>query len=390
MHVSKTFPPNARLRLLLDLFSRIKSNLAFVWMPTSKIKSGRVADLLCVALLLSLAFTIAYPRWRAGIDWRDEGLLAYGTVRVMNGEIPHRDFVSLQPPLSYYTSAVVFKAFGTSLLSLRVFGLAIFLLAAASNLRRRPQVYRPNPLLRCCCACVPALVSPMCGFVPFAVWQGITASFAAVLLFIQAVLSNDHGSPLPAGLFTAASLFLRHDQAVYTAVAIFVLVIASDSCTRSFCFADTLQRALLFWLIGIAIVCIPLVIIWWRIGALPEMFRQLIIFPFATYRKTSSLPFPHLFAQRSFLDTATALLFYIPPLVQTIAALYVMRSIVRRRFHFREAVLSFLLVWSALFYLQVIGSIRPDSSLDHVAAVFSSCRFRLVDRARNDRAYAHH
>src|SRR5437588_9173754 len=97
-------------------------------MKTVKTQSSLVLDLVCVALLISFAVVIAYPRWRAWIDWRDEGLLAYGTVRVMDGQIPHRDFVSLQPPLSYYTSAAVFKIFGTSLLSLRIFGLFLFLL----------------------------------------------------------------------------------------------------------------------------------------------------------------------------------------------------------------------------------------------------------------------
>jgi hypothetical protein len=73
-----------------------------------------------------------------------------------------------------------------------------------------------------------------------------------------------------------------------------------------------------------------------------------------TYRKTSSLPFPQLMARRSVFDAATVLLFYIPPVVQAIAALYLAQSILRRRFHRREAILSFLLVWSALFYLQVV------------------------------------
>jgi 4-amino-4-deoxy-L-arabinose transferase-like glycosyltransferase len=49
-------------------------------------------------------------------------------VRAAQGEIPHPDFVSLQPPLSFYTTAGVFKLFGTSLASLRIFGLLIFLL----------------------------------------------------------------------------------------------------------------------------------------------------------------------------------------------------------------------------------------------------------------------
>src|SRR5438067_10184640 len=97
-------------------------------MHTSKIKAARLIDALCVVLLISLALAVAYPRWRAGIDWRDEGLLAYGAVRVMEGQVPQRDFVSVQPPLSFYTVAVIFKALGTSLGSLRIFGLSIFLL----------------------------------------------------------------------------------------------------------------------------------------------------------------------------------------------------------------------------------------------------------------------
>src|SRR5207248_4244087 len=85
-------------------------------------------DPVCALLLLAFALFIAYPRWKAGIDWRDEGLLAYGSERVAHGQVPQRDFVSVQPPLSFYTAAGLFKLCGTSLVTLRKFGLSIFLL----------------------------------------------------------------------------------------------------------------------------------------------------------------------------------------------------------------------------------------------------------------------
>jgi len=321
-------------------------------MQTPKLKSARLTDPLCAVLLLSFALTIAYPRWRAGIDWRDEGLLAYGAVRVTQGEIPHRDFVSVQPPLAFYTTAGVFKLFGTSLASLRIFGLSIFLLlplliyGISRNLT--------GPILSFAAA-APACVLglPYFSFVPLAVWQGIAASLAAVLFFIPAALSKQQWLALPAGLLTAVSLFLRHDQALYTITSIFALLIAlhlrrHDSISRA-----SLKRILLFWLAGIAIVFIPSIMVWWKLGALPETFRQLILFPITTYRKTSWLPFPKLIARRSVLDTATVLLFYIPPFVQAIATLYVLQSLFRRRFCRREAILIFLVVWSTLFYLQV-------------------------------------
>lgn len=323
-------------------------------MNTVKIESKLIIDLLCTALLISFAVAIAYPRWRAWVDWRDEGLLAYGAVRVMSGEIPHRDFVSLQPPLSYYTAAVIFKLFGTSLLSLRVFGLSIFLaLPLLIYAVGRKFVGPLTSLLAAAPACI--LGMPYMRFVPFAVWQGITASFAAMLLVVSAARGKRRWLAFPAGMLVVISGLLRHDQAVYTAVAITVLLFAWSFAQSE---SRTLRRLLFLWLGGIALLGIPLVTIWWTIGALPETFRQLVVFPFATYRKTSALPFPVLLKQRSFLDGATALLFYIPPLVQLLGAIYVVQSIFRRRFRFDEAVLSFFVVWSGLFFLQVL--VRSD------------------------------
>jgi hypothetical protein len=333
---------------------------------TCEIKSARLLDLLCAALLLAFAVAIAYPRWRAGIDWRDEGLLAYGAVRVMHGEVPQRDFVSVQPPLSFYTAAGIFKLCGTSLVSLRGFGLSIFLLLPLLSYGVGRNFM--DPVLSFAAAtpgCILGL--PYCNFVPLAVWQGIAASLAAVFFFLPAALSTRQWLAFPAGALSALSLFLRHDQAVYTMVSFVALTIALALARGDSIPGTNLRRALLLWLAGIAIVLIPAILICWRIGALPEMFRQLILFPFTTYRKTSSLPFPRFTVWRSVWETAVVLLFYLPPFVQAIALLYIVRSVISRRFGRREALLTFLVIWSALFYLQVI--IRSDFT--HLAITLS-------------------
>ena len=335
-------------------------------MQTCEIKSARLLDLLCAALLLAFAVAIAYPRWRAGIDWRDEGLLAYGAVRVMHGEVPQRDFVSVQPPLSFYTAAGIFKLCGTSLVSLRGLGLSIFLLLLLLTYGVGRNFM--DPVLSFAAA-IPACILglPYCNFVPLAVWQGIAASLAAVFLFLLAALSTRQWLAFPAGALSALSLFLRHDQAVYTMVSIVALTIALALARGDSIPGTNLKRALLLWLAGIAIVLIPAILICWRIGALPEMFRQLILFPFTTYRKTSSLPFPRFTVWRSVWETAVVLLFYLPPFVQALALLYLARSAISHRFGRREALLTFLVIWSALFYLQVI--IRSDFT--HLAITLS-------------------
>src|SRR5947199_71828 len=141
-------------------------------MQTCEIKSARLLDFLCAALLLAFAVAIAYPRWRAGIDWRDEGLLAYGAVRVMHGEVPQRDFVSVQPPLSFYTAAGIFKLCGTSLVSLRGFGLSIFFLLPLLTYGVGRNFM--DPVLSFAAATPACILGlPYCNFVPLAIWQGI-------------------------------------------------------------------------------------------------------------------------------------------------------------------------------------------------------------------------
>src|SRR5689334_7320114 len=102
--------------VLRDLRERLRqrsgaaTNRQMLSMPTGKYR----ADFICVVALVAIFLGIALPRYRASIDWGDEGFLAYSAVRVMEGEMPHRDFVSLQPPMSFYVVAIAFKLFGTS------------------------------------------------------------------------------------------------------------------------------------------------------------------------------------------------------------------------------------------------------------------------------------
>jgi hypothetical protein len=329
-------------------------------MVTHKINWARFADLISVGLLLSVAVMIAWPRWRAGIDWRDEGLLAYGAVRVAAGDIPNRDFVSLQPPLSYYFCAALFKAGGTSLATLRILGLAIFV-ALPGLIYVIARNFIGNPIVSFAAA-VPACVlgMPYVYFVPLAAWQGIAASLAAVAFFIPAALSPRRWLALPAGFLTGVSLFLRHDQALYTVVAIVVYVIALNFACADSILKRNLQRAFFLWLVGIGVIALPFMVFWWRAGALQEMFNQLVVFPFATYRQTSALPFPKLSAATSLQSGAVLALYYLPLVVQFFAGLYLVKSFVRGRFRTREAAVLFLLVWSALYYLQVL--VRSDQN----------------------------
>src|SRR5436189_6339493 len=89
-------------------------------------RTSTLSGLLWVLLLLAICLAVGLPRFCRGIDYSDEGFLAYSAIRVSEGEIPNRDFVSLQPPLPFYVVAGVFKVCGRSLFNLRMFGLLLY------------------------------------------------------------------------------------------------------------------------------------------------------------------------------------------------------------------------------------------------------------------------
>ena len=60
---------------------------------------------------------------------RDEGAYAYIAQRLPAGELPYRDSFDHKPPAIYFTYALIFKFFGESILSIRIFTLAISLLS---------------------------------------------------------------------------------------------------------------------------------------------------------------------------------------------------------------------------------------------------------------------
>lgn len=74
----------------------------------------------------------------------DEGISLHSAERVLQGQIPHRDFFSLVTPGSYYWTALLFKVFGDSILVARtalvvyggVFSLLLYLLARRVCSRR--------------------------------------------------------------------------------------------------------------------------------------------------------------------------------------------------------------------------------------------------------------
>lgn len=80
-------------------------------------------------LLGVLVLSAAYVAWHLGRGWvpHDEGALGQSAERVLQGELPHRDFDELYTGGLTYLNAAAFRVFGTTLFSMRLVLFAVFL-----------------------------------------------------------------------------------------------------------------------------------------------------------------------------------------------------------------------------------------------------------------------
>lgn len=74
---------------------------------------GRMATVIALILAASFYLTLFMNR---SVNLTDEGLVLFGAERVLNGDIPHRDFFTLYGPGQFYLLAALFKLFGSSVL----------------------------------------------------------------------------------------------------------------------------------------------------------------------------------------------------------------------------------------------------------------------------------
>lgn len=310
-------------------------------------------DCVCCLSIIAVCLVLGLPRYRLGSVFGDEGFLAYGAVRVMEGQLPNRDFVSLQPPLSFYTAAAAFTLFGTSLATLRTFGLCLYTLIPLLIYGITRQ--RAGRLTSLVAAAPPLILGmPFFNFVPFAVWQGVTASLVSVLFVIRAAITGRRAWALAAGVATAVTILSRHDQGFYVIVAVLAFgLILKYSGKQS---GDQHPLEMLgFWAGGTAVPLFLLAVPWLLAAAIPAMFQQLVLFPLSTYARTSSLPLPAIDLSQGRRWAMLASMFYLVPTFYVLVALSILwRALARRRFDADLRIQTFVLVFSILFYCQAL------------------------------------
>jgi hypothetical protein len=255
--------------------------------------------LLCFGFIFLLSFlylTLCMVRY---VNAYDEGIILFGANRVMDGDIPHRDFYANYGPAQFYIIAGLFKLFGPSILIERVWDtlvrslLAVLVFAVADRFTRR------GIALLATAASVTWL--GFLGFYSYTVFPALAASLASVLFLIRPARSpRPRLGPLWAGLCMGLAALFRYDIGVAGFACGFCILILQRFVSHADnAGASPLLRAGLAFGAGFGIVTVPVAIAFGICGAMPDLIFDAFAFPAQFYAKTRSLPFPTLAALRA-------------------------------------------------------------------------------------------
>jgi hypothetical protein len=235
-------------------------------------------------LVVGLAVGALFATTVTGFEARVTDIAAR---RILEGQVPYRDFWSMYAPGSYTVLAAAFAVFGRQLIVSNILG---SLTALASVLAYHRMVLRLAP---------PRIASLSAVLVAIAFWSasyadGFTSYPAASLLIWCAVicLANYAGGGsrpmlISVGLCLGAAALFKHDIAGYASIATAFALLAMPGQPL----ATRLRAVAAVAAIVVAIVAAALWVLW-RAGAGPDLVRDLVVFPLTDFKYVRPEYFP--------------------------------------------------------------------------------------------------
>lgn len=265
---------------------------------------------------ISLLYLLASATRRDVLIY-DEGIVVYAAERILNGEIPYRDFWGIYPPGQFYTLALAFKLFGTSLLVERIWEATIRLFLCLVIYQLTAKLTSPPIALTTWLLSVPVLGAT--GFYGYPMFTALVLSLFSALCFLNFLSKRRHLWLVLCGLSTGLTALYRHDVGFYTLAAeVIVLGAFFYHSSRNLSSTQRQGSFLHSFLLYIAATALPVGLITaYLLGVVPirDLWESLFVFPATVFPAMRSLPYPPLIPDLGQLDFKRWLSFYLPLLV---------------------------------------------------------------------------
>lgn len=213
----------------------------------------------------------------------DEAVILVGAEKILNGQIPHRDFSSEYPPGQLYMLAALFKIFGTSVITERIYDLAIKTLLSLS-------IFSIISLLTSWrTALLGWLMSiiwlQQSTFPAYPVYPSMLFIFISIYLLLLNMEERKNHYVILSAVSIVFSILFRHDLGGYAAIAILIMLIIKG--VRE---GQSWHTTLIFILSGI-IAGSPVLIYFYLNSSIGALFNDLVLIPMAFLEK-QTLPYP--------------------------------------------------------------------------------------------------
>jgi 4-amino-4-deoxy-L-arabinose transferase-like glycosyltransferase len=225
----------------------------------------------------------------------DEGIILTGAMRVMAGQVPHRDFYANYGPAQFYMLATLFKIFGPSLLLERIFDIFLKALLVVVIYLLLSRYARRWIVLTTCGAIVFWLFGLFDSSFGVAIIPVALLNVVAIMLIASAFHPHaSKGRMIAAGAIGGLATLFRYDTG-FALVAVSACVIASAICPA---LPGALPRLRMFvlifgaYLLGFAIVILPSVSYYLAVAPMHPLVHDIILYPSKYYHAGRNVPFP--------------------------------------------------------------------------------------------------
>ena len=171
-----------------------------------------------VVLFFTLILLILLIKIKMFFNFYDEGFAMFGSTRVLNGDVPYKDFWAIYPPGQFYIVAGIIKLFGANLIYARIYDTLIRLIMVIGIFL---IVNRLAPRkLAFLVALIAGMLLASAGFYSYAVFPAMTLGLWAIFSWLKFTERGNKNWLLFAGLLLGIAIIIRWDIGSYAGISV--------------------------------------------------------------------------------------------------------------------------------------------------------------------------
>jgi hypothetical protein len=178
-----------------------------------------------IVLFLSCMLCVLFAQIKIPFLYYDEGFAVFNATRIMDGDVPYKDFWTIYPPGQFYVLAVIFKTFGTTLLVARIYDTIVrFVIVISVYLIAKKITSHTLALLACT---VSTLLLGFADSYAYAVFPAMALALLSILSLVQYTLTGKRRWALLTGMLIGMVTLFRWDIGLYTGISVALTIVLS-------------------------------------------------------------------------------------------------------------------------------------------------------------------